>query len=245
MLKRMSYAASPSRIFKNIIDVRVPPTRADVLHQADIMEDVAIVYGYNKLPRNIQKLPSHMEKVYRAPPEGKPLAINKLSDSVRLEVGMAGWTEVVTLILCSHDENFAWLNRKDDGNTAVRLANPKSAEYQVARTSLLPGLLKTIRENRHHSLPIHIFEVSDVAFKDLSLERKSRNERHLAAMRYGRTGGLEALHGLMDHVMSRLNATFVTREEGTGRSKKGGAEYWTSELDGMLLGLFAVLPKHA
>ena len=41
------------------------------------------------------------------------------------------------LILCSHDENFAWLNRTDDRNTAVKLANPKTAEYQVVRTSLL------------------------------------------------------------------------------------------------------------
>lgn len=44
---------------------------------------------------------------------------------------MAGWLEVMPLILCSHDENFSWLNRKDDGTTAVRLANPKTAEYQV------------------------------------------------------------------------------------------------------------------
>jgi len=63
------------------------------------------------------------------------------------------------------------LNRKDDG-TAVRLGNPKTVEYEVVRTSLLPGLLKTIRENKSIRLPIMISEVADVAFKDDSLERR-------------------------------------------------------------------------
>ncbi|KAI5293492.1 phenylalanine--tRNA ligase subunit beta, partial [Ascosphaera pollenicola] len=99
---------------------------------------------------------------------------------------MAGWVEVLPLILCSHDENFGWLNRVDDGNTAIRLANPKTIEFQVVRTSLVPGLLKTIRENRKHTVPMTVFEVSDVAFKDMSLERKSRNERHFAAAWYAK-----------------------------------------------------------
>lgn len=86
---------------------------------------------------------------------------------------MSGWSEVMPLILCSHDENFKWLNRSDDGTIAVRLQNPKTAEYQIVRTSLLPGLLKTIGSNKHHSVPMKIFEVSDVVFKDMSQERKS------------------------------------------------------------------------
>lgn len=106
-----------------------------------------------------------------------------------MESAMAGWSEVMPLILCSHDENFSWLNRVDDGKTAIKLENPKTAEYQVVRTSLLPGLLKTIRENKKHSVPIKIFEVADVAFKDPSLERQARNERHFAAAWYGKTSG--------------------------------------------------------
>jgi phenylalanyl-tRNA synthetase beta chain len=76
------------------------------------------------------------------------------------------------LVLCSHDENFAWLNRKDDGKTAVKLANPKSLEYQVVRTSLLPGLLKTIRENRNVALPVKVFESADIVVKDETRERR-------------------------------------------------------------------------
>ncbi|KAL8636702.1 MAG: hypothetical protein Q9228_005931 [Teloschistes exilis] len=222
LLKRMSYSASPSRSSADLIDVHVPPTRADVLHQADIMEDVAIAYGFNKLPRFF---PSKSGTV------AQPLMINKLSDIVRLEAAMAGWSEVMPLILCSHDENFAWLNRQDDGTTAVRLANPKTAEYQVVRTTLLPGLLKTIRENKHHGVPMKIFEVSDVAFKDLSLERKSRNERHFAAAWYGKSSGFEVVHGLMDRVMLMLKSAFVTGEEGLKSKGAGEAAYWIDEVD--------------
>ncbi|EHK96270.1 putative Phenylalanyl-tRNA synthetase beta chain [Glarea lozoyensis 74030] len=198
LLQKMCLSATPSTSDKNILDVSIPPTRADVLHQCDIMEDVAIGYGFNNLPRTSPNKSSTI---------AQPLLVNKLGDIVRMEAAMAGWSEVMPLILCSHDENFAWLNRKDDGTTAVRLANPKTAEYQIVRTSLLPGLLKTVRENKKHSVPIKVFEVSDVAFKDLSLERKSRNERHFAAAWY-------------DRVLLMLKTAFLTNEEGL-EARKG------------------------
>lgn len=220
----MSYSANPSSASSDLIDIHIPPTRADVLHQCDIMEDVAIAYGFNRLPRSF---PSKSGTV------AQPLMINKLSDIVRLEAAMAGWSEVMPLVLCSHDENFAHLNRVDDGNTAVKLANPKTAEYQVVRTTLLPGLLKTIRENKHHSVPIKIFEVGDVAFKDLALERKSRNERHFAAAWYGKSSGFEVVHGLMDRVMLMLKSAFLTGEEGLQGQGAIDSAYWIDEVDGM------------
>lgn len=223
LLERMSYIARPSKSDPNIIDIDVPITRADVLHQADIMEDVCIAYGFNKLPRSFPKVSATV---------GQPLAINELGDILRQEAAMAGWAEVLPLILCSHDENFAWLNRKDDGNTAVKLANPKTAEYQVVRTSLLPGLLKTIRENKHHSVPMKIFECSDVAFKAPELERKSRNERHFAAAWYGKTSGFEVVHGLMDRLMAMLRLRFRYDDEDTDtKKKKVNDEYWIEEVD--------------
>ncbi|KAH3154704.1 hypothetical protein KXW80_007768 [Aspergillus fumigatus] len=232
LLTKMAYQARPSASSPDLIDVDVPPTRADVLHQADIMEDVAIAYGFNSLPRSF---PSKSGTI------AQPLPINKLSDIVRMEAAMAGWTEVLPLILCSHDENFAWLNRKDDGTTAVKLANPKTVEFQVVRTSLLPGLLKTIRENKHHAVPIKIFECSDVAFKDLTLERKSRNERHFAAAWYGRTSGFEVVHGLLDRIMAMLKSAFITGEECLENPAVNDSHYWIEELDG---GLNPVLEKY-
>ncbi|KAL0931690.1 Phenylalanine-tRNA ligase beta subunit [Colletotrichum truncatum] len=210
LLTKMAYIAKPSEKDSNLLSVTIPVTRADVLHQCDVMEDLAICYGYNNLPRSS---PNKSATI------GAPLMINKLADIIRTEAAMAGWSEVMPLILCSHDENFGWLNRKDDGKTAVKLANPKTAEYQVVRTSLVPGLLKTIRENKKHSVPIKIFEAADVVFKDESLERKARNERHFAAAWYGKTSGFEVVHGLLDRILLMLRTAFLTHEEGLTAGK--------------------------
>jgi phenylalanyl-tRNA synthetase beta chain len=218
LLTRMGHKATPSKTDPDTLDISVPVTRADILHQADIMEDYAVAYGFNNLPRYY---PNKTAAV------GAPLPINKLTDIVRQEAAMAGWSEVMPLILCSHDENFAWLNRKDDGTKAIRLANPKSAEYQIVRTSLLPGILKTIRENRHRPVPFRVFEVSDVAYKALETERKTRNERHFAAAWYGKSSGFEVVHGLLDRVMLMLDIKFLG-EESTTEGKEG---YWIEELD--------------
>jgi len=223
LLSRMGHDVSPSQSDKNILDVSIPITRADILHQADIMEDYAIAYGFNKLPRIY---PNKTAAV------SAPLPINKLADILRLESAAAGWTEVLPLILCSHDENFAYLNRKDDGKTAIKLANPKTAEYQLVRTSLLPGLLKTISSNKHHSVPMKIFEVSDVGFIDMQQERKSRNERHFAAAIMGKTSGFEQVHGLLDRLMLMLRSAFLTREDGLKNDPLEG--YWIEEVDGKL-----------
>jgi phenylalanyl-tRNA synthetase beta chain len=224
LLSKMALSAEPMEDPK-LLKVTVPPTRADVLHACDVvcflfyaasclptnptdlfqMEDLAIAYGFNDLPRSTPN---------RSVTIGKPLMINKLSDIVRHESAMAGWAEVMPLILCSHEENFEWLNRKDDGTTAVKLANPKTVEYQIARTSLLPGLLKTLSENKAMRLPLEIFEASDVVLKDESLERRARNERHWAAAYYGKTSGFEMVHGLLDRVMTMLRIAFITHEEG-------------------------------
>lgn len=49
---------------------------------------------------------------------------------------------------------------------AVHISNPKTLEFQVARTTLLPGLLKTVAANKKSPLPLKLFEISDVVLKD-------------------------------------------------------------------------------
>lgn len=194
LLEKMTLEAEVSPNDADEVLVKIPPTRPDILHECDIMEDAAIAYGFNKLPDTF-------------PPTStvaQPLAISKLSDIVRREWAQAGWVEVLPLILCSHEENFEWLNRKDDGKTAVKIANPKTLEFQVVRTSLLQGLLKTIRENRSHPLPIRIFESTDVVFKDPTRERQARNVRHAAAVWCNKTAGFEVVQGLFDRIMKML-----------------------------------------
>lgn len=211
-LSRMSMDAK--YLGQDLIEVSVPCTRADILHQCDIMEDVAIAYGYNNLAKTF---PDKSATV------GQPFPINKLSDIVRREAAMAGFTECMPLILCSREENFAWL-RKTDDSMAVTLANPKTIEYQIARTSLLPGCLKTIRENRKHALPIKVFEVSDVVFKNMSLERRANNQRNFCAIIASTSSNFEVIHGLLDRIMKMLSVKLV-------KKNSEDAGYWIEEGD--------------
>ena len=96
------------------------------------------------------------------------------------------------------------------------MANPASTEYQVVRTSLLPGMLKTLRENRGLPLPVKVFEVSDVVLQDRTLERQARNYRRLCAVYVDRKAGFEIVHGLLDRVMQVLGVPFLQTESGDG-----------------------------
>ena len=128
---------------------------------------------------------------------------------------------------CSHEENFEWMNWQDDGTRAVKIANPKTLEFQVVRSSLLPGLLKTVRENRSHSLPIRIFETSDIVVKDTTLERQARNIRHAAALWCNKTAGFEVVHGMLDRLMKMLE---IPRISAADHNAKTG--YYIKERNG-------------
>lgn len=98
------------------------------------------------------------------------------------------------------------------------------------RTSLLPGLLKSIRENKSHALPMKIFEVSDVVVKDDNEERKARNIRKTAALFCGRKAGFEVVHGLLDRLMLMLDVENL--KSASGSSKSGKAGYYIQQFDG-------------
>ena len=91
LLQRMALKASVSPSNPDEILVHVPPTRQDILHECDIMEDAAIAYGFNNLP----------DKFPTTSTVAQPLAISKLSDVLRKEWALAGWIEVLPLILVS------------------------------------------------------------------------------------------------------------------------------------------------
>ena len=239
LLNRMSLSANTTSNPDEIV-VDIPATRPDILHECDLVEDAATAFGYNNLKKTFPATST----------VSQPLPVSKLSDLLRLECSLAGWVEVLPLILvrfllkftcsfhltlffltqCSHDENFAWMNRVDDGTTAVKLANPKALEYQVVRTSLLPGLLKTIRENRSHPLPMRVFETSDIVLKDSSLERQARNVRKLGAVWCNKTAGFEVVHGLLDRVMAMLE---IPRLAAGDKTSKHG--FYIKETEGILL----------
>lgn len=202
MLARMQLPAVT--LNDKTIGVDVPIIRSDVLHACDVMCDVAIGYGFNQVP----------EKVPKTSTVGKQNPLNHLADMVRREgLAQQGFTEVLTWVTVSNAENFGHLRRVDDGSMAVKIGNPKTFEFEECRTSLLPGLLKTLRENRNAKVPIRLFEVGDVVLKDCKAEVLARNRRKVAAIYCSTAAGFEVIQGLLECVMNSLGARRGNGEE--------------------------------
>lgn len=223
--------------------VRAPPTRNDIFHACDIQEDVAIAYGYNNIKKTIPACHT----------EGRAQPLNKLSDQVREIVAQAGYLEVLTWILGNHEEHFDYRNKKDNGTTCVKIANQAIAEFNIVRTSLIPGLLKTMHHNHGRvALPVKIFELSDVVLKDNESDVGARNHRRLGALFCGNVSGFEVIHGLLDRVLGQLGAVF--KLDATADTKRPVYEIRKSDdpamfpgraadifLDGKKLGVFGIV----
>lgn len=178
----------------NELAVEIPPTRHDIIHAADIYEDAAIAFGYNNIDKTIPNVNT----------TGARFPLNKLSDQVRIELAQAGLTEALTFTLCSRDDVGAKMNKNIEEIPAVHIGNPKTAEFQIARTTLLPGLLKTLAANKKLPLPMKLFEVSDVVVRDSEAEVGARNERHVCAVNCNKNAGFEVVHGILDRLMQAL-----------------------------------------
>lgn len=193
LLSKMSLTSKVSD--DGSVEVKIPPTRHDVIHPCDIYEDVAIAYGYNNITR---VLPQTNTIAAQFP-------INKLTDQLRNIVAQSGFTEALSFSLCSEDDiSTKLLIENLESTNPVKISNPKTLEFQVCRTSLLPGILKTISANKKMKLPIKMFEISDVVLKDENMEVGARNERRLCAVNCNKSAGFEIVHGLLDKVMSVL-----------------------------------------
>jgi phenylalanyl-tRNA synthetase beta chain len=191
----------PAALLENdtILEVIVPPTRSDILHAVDIAEDIGIAYGYNNI----------VKRVPTTNTVGGECPLNQIGDLLREEIGRAGYTEVLTHGLCSIHDNFTALQCPILENTAVSLSNPANIEYQVVRTTLLPGLLKTLQHNKSASFTsgFKLFEISDVVVVDKEHVFTesivgTKNVRKVAAVYAGPTSGFEIIHGMVDRLMT-------------------------------------------
>ncbi len=128
--------------------VSVPTRRVDVLREADLIEEVARHFGYDKVP-------SHFPPLRAAAPRPDPRMARKTL--VRHVLTAAGFSEAVgwTFIDASDAARFAGAT-----DSPVPLAYPLSEQYAVLRPSLLPGLVDAVAHNRRRQCrDVRLFEV--------------------------------------------------------------------------------------
>ena len=186
VLERMRYGARSSA---GVLTLQIPAYRADIMHEQDIFEDVAISYGY----RNIkpQLVPSMTV--------GSHQPIEELSTTARRVMTGLGFLEIMTPALTNTDEHFGKLGLSAPEHF-VRLENPISVEQTMAREQLITGLLSTFRVNTTREMPQCIFETGDCFELDSAEETGVRTRRKLAAgiagPRVGYTDAKQALDAL-------------------------------------------------
>jgi len=164
-LARMGHRASFSR---GRLRVESPAWRTDLLHEVDLVEDVAIGHGYREVP----------ETAPRSVTFGAPLASERVGEAAREAMLGLGYSEVMTLSLTSDRESHEALHVL---RSRVTLANPITEDHTIVRTSLLPSLLSILRANVRRDLPQQIFEVGDVVTP--VPKGPPENRRMLAAVR--------------------------------------------------------------
>ena len=189
---------------KGKILATVPPTRTDVLHACDIAEDVAIAYGYDNIDKMFRK------KL----PCGKPLPITEYCDRLSKEISACLWNQILTFSLCSHKECYELLQIEDDGLSA-KLANAKTIDFEIVRTSLIGGLLRVNNKilsqpNLKSPLPLRLYEIADIVLLDSNTDTGARNEKRFSATICDVKSRFEDIHGLLGRFLT-LNK--VKKEE--------------------------------
>eukprot|EP00058_Branchiostoma_floridae_P004973 XP_002590461.1 hypothetical protein BRAFLDRAFT_124565 [Branchiostoma floridae] len=185
------------------------PYREEIVDVAWINKSV----GISESPESIAKLLTRMCLSSEVVEESK-FGLNKVADLLRQDIAAAGFTEVLSFSLCSRDDVAGKLNKDIDSSGAVHIANPKTLEFQIARTTLLPGILKTVASNKKMPLPMKLFEISDIMLQDKDKDVGARNERHFCAVYYNKNPGFEIIHGLLDRFMQLLEVPYS--KEGSG-----------------------------
>ena len=147
----------------------VPCYRIDVMHMVDLVEDVAVAYGYNNI-----------EPVWRElPTTGSERPEQRLIDVAReLMVGL-GFQEVLSYTMTNLDNLFTKMNQEK--TSLVEIANPKVVTLTCLRNWLLPGIMEFLSNNQSVEFPQKIFELGKVTLLDKTRETKTRDEEWLAA----------------------------------------------------------------
>jgi phenylalanyl-tRNA synthetase beta chain len=180
-----------AKVKGNFLTLLIPPYRTDIMHEIDIIEDMAVGYGYDNLEPTLPKVVTIGE---RDP-------VERLSEKGRRVMTGLGFTQVINCTLTNPRTNFELL--RIDGE-AAEVSNPVSEEYTIVRNSLVPSILLSLRSNRSNPLPQRVFEIGDVVLLDSQSETGARNVRRIAAAVVGEGLGFTYVRGVAEALLREL-----------------------------------------
>jgi phenylalanyl-tRNA synthetase beta chain len=206
-------------ISDDAVRVTVPEHRLDCQYPADLIEEVARIYGYDRIPVT--------EMADRLPPQRANRDLD-LEEEIRDVLSACGLQEVVTYSLTNLEREAALDPAQSAADLAaetyVALSNPISQERSVMRHSLLSTILETAAANLRFRDRVEIFEVGKVFLLQAG-EELPEEPYHLAAVMTGPRGGRHwqptegpdldyfDLKGVVETLLARLHVTGVVYEK--------------------------------
>ncbi|MFQ5758676.1 MAG: phenylalanine--tRNA ligase subunit beta [Candidatus Bathyarchaeia archaeon] len=183
------------KVRKGVLEVSIPAYRIDILHEIDLVEEVAIGYGYYKLkPTKPATVTTGMQH-----------RTSEIAKNARQIMTGLGFAEAMNFVLTNEITHYEKMRKKV--GKAVRIANPVSAEYSILREELLPSLMMNLMDNRHESYPQRIFEVSDVIRVREEAETRSERRLHAAAVSSHPTANFTEIKSYLEALLANIGLT--------------------------------------
>jgi len=215
------------RLFENVEDgenqwiVEVPTFRPDINSQEDVIEEIARVYGYDKIlaipPQGTiypSERPIWERNINDDSDKFKDLALWDTSDTIR---GTYLIREILKGMSFSEIMNYSLISDKSREvfkfEKAVKLLNPMSQQFSYLRPTLLPGIIESVEKNIKNFDDFNLFEIGRVFDKS---DNSIREKRELAGVHVVSTKEetfFEA-KGIIESFLEQLGICGVRFEEG-------------------------------
>ncbi len=182
------------------IELFYPAYRQDIMHQRDVVEDVIISYGYNKIePEIISKKT-----------KGRINDLEIFCEGIAKKMVKLGFQEILSYTLTNKDFLFNRMNLKEE--KIVEIENPISVNWNVFRNWLLPSLMEFFSHNQHVNYPQKIFEIGDVILIDMKKETKTKDVRKVSAAIADSRISYSDLASLLDALLSNLHVNYELKK---------------------------------
>lgn len=189
ILARLEFEVKDDKVY-------VPTFRGDIESMADIAEEVARIYGYDKIPTTMMK---------GCVTVGGKSKKQHLEDVIRDSLTAVGLYEVTTYSFIDPKENdMILMPQEDDRRNMVRISNPLGEENSVMRTDMLSSVLKVLRTNfSRRNAEAGIFEIGSVYIP--KEEQVLPDENQIVAV--GMYGGCDFydIKGKVENMLADLN----------------------------------------
>lgn len=199
LLSRMGYGAKSKN--EKDVEIIVPCYRTDVLHPFDVVEDIAISYGYE----NFKETDTGALTIGT---ESKgAILIRKIAEIL---VG-AGCQETNTNHLMNEND-LKKANMVFSKSQLVKTLNSINIEYDTMRPALLPILLKIASENTHNEYPQRIFETGTVVTRNEKPESKASEKLNLGILATHHNAEYSEIRSMLDILMKSLGISYSLKE---------------------------------